>query len=93
MVIAQTADRLPQLVFGHTTEDFGGFAVPAAGVMEQQPTPPCAVVRAPKTEMKGDELARKAEGGKLVNDRFTVVERDCPEGLGRHQVTSWEMSR
>jgi hypothetical protein len=87
-MITQTTDRLPQLVFRHTAEDLGGFAVPAAGVVEQQPTPPSAVVGAPKTEMKGDELARKAEGGKLVNDGFTVVERDCPEGLGRHQAAS-----
>jgi hypothetical protein len=88
-MVSKAADGLPQLVLRGSAEDLGRLALPATRVVKEQPPAPRAVVGAAYTELKGDELIGEAEGGKLVNHGFTVVENDRPVGLGRHQWTSW----
>jgi hypothetical protein len=87
-MIGEPADRLPQLVLGSSAEDLGRLTLAAAGVVEEEPSAPRPVVRAANTELERDDLIGETEGGKLVNDGFTVIENDRPVGLGRHQGTS-----
>jgi hypothetical protein len=90
MMVAQSADGLPQLVLGGAAEDFGRLTLAAAGVLEEKPSAPGAVVRAAKEEMECDDLIGETKGRQLVKDGLAVVESDWPVGLSRHQGTSWE---
>ena len=71
MVVPEVPDRLPEILFGGSAEDFGrrpfGFGVFRP---KQDAAAPDAVLGAAQGESNGDFLSVETQGGQVVDDRF-----------------------
>lgn len=88
VMLTQSANRLPQLIFRETTKNLGRFALATSRVLKAQSPAPGPIIGAANAKLQIDKQISETEGGELMNDGLAVLENGGPIGLCRHQRTS-----